>query len=111
MLTRRRRSRLTIRSSAPCRSSTNRTRMCSRAPSWGALAWPARCEGAACLVMTGTFLHCFLDHVGDTRARSDHGIDIGLRLNDEINNYAPLHFHCFVYRRPHIFALGDTHAA
>src|SRR5438105_9343528 len=106
IVARRRRSTFMMRSSAPCRSFTSTTNVCKRPEPSGALDWPARSVS----VITRVLLHRFFDHVGNGCTGNNHWIHIRLRLNDEINNYRSLLFHCLVHSGCHIFAFRDTYS-
>src|SRR5450756_1047105 len=56
-----------------------------------------------------TFPGSFFDHVGDGGTRRDHGIDIGLGLDDEIDDDRAIGLHGFAHGCLHICAPRDLH--
>src|SRR5579885_1905054 len=113
MLARLRRRTPTTRSTDPGRSLTNRTRICSRASSCGALDWPARRGGWTGTARSGmmvVLLYRFFNHTGDRRAGSDHRVDVRLWLNDEIDNHGAFGLHRRAHRRRYILEPRDAHA-
>src|SRR5690242_8713022 len=100
---RRRRSTPTTRSTMPGSLFASTSSVCKRSLLFGASAWPAlsllagaalRLSGESFMIaLVLTFPAGFFDHGGDGATRCEHWIDIGLRLDYEIDNNRSLGLH------------------